>query len=106
MRPEGPHLAMAVDDLEVTRHYSLWRTAYAHWQPFEYADVLAANGCCKLLPPVKERGFSSNDIGLISACFTAYLGECYHQTLILHKESKCNSDLLDYIFQGRKVILL
>ena len=73
--------------------------------PFERSSLLEANGNCKILPPIKEKGFVSSDIQLINTCLSTYFGEEYHRTLILHKESKSvlfNGDLHGTYFSRQK----
>ena len=65
-------------------------------KPFEPMAILEANSSCKMLPPLKEKGFVPVDITLIKECCNKYMGEEDIHVLILHKQSKCivfNGDL-------------
>ena len=67
--------------------------------------ISTANSICKLLPPIKKKGFSSIDL----TSFDAYFAPLFHgycKTLILHKQSKSmvfNGDLYGTFFQGRRI---
>ena len=71
--------------------------------------ISAMNNCCKLLPPIKKKCFSSSDLNTIYAYFTSAFGERYCRTLILHKQSKSayfNGELYRSFFSRRKNSLL
>ena len=86
---ELPHvLKNVIDGLHFNKDVTSVGGMYLHIvSPFERSSLLEANGNCKLLPPIKEKGFVSSDIQLINTCLSTYFGEEYHRTLILHKES-------------------
>ena len=73
--------------------------------PFERGAILEANGCSKLLPPIKQKGFQPVDVKLINECFNTYIGDECIRTLILHKESKSiifNGDLYGTFFSRQR----
>ena len=99
-------LKPVIANLEVTKDTTHCGGLFIHIiSPFERAAILEANNSSKLLPPVKEKGFLSNDISLINTCFSTYFGEEYVRTLILHTESKSiifNGDLYGTFFSRQK----
>lgn len=95
-----------IDDLQFNKDVTSVGGMYLHIiSPFERKSLFDTNQNCKLMPPIKEKGFVSGDIQLIDTCFSTYFGEEYHRTLILHKESKSvlfNGDLHGTYFSRQK----
>lgn len=50
--------------------------------------ISSMNSHCKLLPPIKKKGFTMTDLKTIDSYFLGVFDERYCKTLVLHKESK------------------
>ena len=95
-----------LDDIDTARDITSYGGLHLHLvKPFEKVSILAANNASKLLPPIKEKGFSFSELAVVNSCFSSYFGEEYKQTLILHQESKSilfNGDLYGTYFSRQK----
>ena len=94
-----------LNEADVSKDVTSSGSFYIHiLTPFEKSTILAANKYCKILPPIKEKGFSVTDHQKIDSSLTTLFGE-YRMTLILHKESKSiifNGDLYGTFFSRQK----